>query len=103
MTKHFIKAHKSAPLITMDYHPATALAIFILTPFLMIKRPRGINLGLAAGIGAAASLLFGTVMLSDATAAFVDIWDAALTFIGIVTLSVTLDAMGFFEWAAIKA
>jgi arsenical pump membrane protein len=68
----------------------------------MIKRPRGINLGLAAGIGAAASLLFGTVTLSDAAAAFFDIWDAALAFIGIVTLSVTLDAMGFFKWAAIK-
>jgi hypothetical protein len=66
----FIKAHKSASLITMDYHPAAALAIFIVTLFLMIKRPRGINLGLAAGIGAAASLLFGTVTLSDAAAAF---------------------------------
>jgi len=86
----------------MDYHPAAALAIFIVTLFLMIKRPRGINLGLAAGIGAAASLLFGTVTLSDAVAAFFDIWDAALAFIGIVTLSVTLDAMGFFKWAAIK-
>jgi arsenical pump membrane protein len=86
----------------MDYHPAAALAIFIVTLFLMIKRPRGINLGLAAGIGAAASLLFGTVTLSDAAAAFFDIWDAALAFIGIVTLSVTLDAMGFFKWAAIK-
>jgi arsenical pump membrane protein len=86
----------------MDYHPAAALAIFMVTLFLMIKRPRGINLGLAAGIGAVASLLFGTVTLSDAAAAFVDIWDAALAFIGIVTLSVTLDAMGFFKWAAIK-
>jgi arsenical pump membrane protein len=86
----------------MDYHPAAALIIFIVTLFLMIKRPRGINLGLAAGVGAAASLLFGTVTLSDAAAAFVDIWDAALAFIGIVTLSVTLDAMGFFKWAAIK-
>jgi arsenical pump membrane protein len=86
----------------MDYHPAAALAIFIVTLFLMIKRPRGINLGLAAGIGAVASLLFGTVTLSDAATAFFDIWDAALAFIGIVTLSVTLDAMGFFKWAAIE-
>jgi arsenical pump membrane protein len=86
----------------MDYHSVVALAIFIVTLFLMIKRPSGISLGLAAGIGAAASLLLGTVTLSDAAAAFVDIWDAALAFIGIVTLSVTLDAMGFFKWAAIK-
>lgn len=86
----------------MNYHSVAALAIFIVTLFLMIKRPRGISLGLAAGIGAAASLLLGTVTLSDTVVAFVDIWDAALAFIGIVTLSVTLDAMGFFKWAAIK-
>jgi len=86
----------------MVYHSVAALAIFIVTLFLMIKRPHGLSLGLAAGIGAAASLLLGTVTLSDAAAAFVDIWDAALAFIGIVTLSVTLDAMGFFKWAAIK-
>jgi Na+/H+ antiporter NhaD/arsenite permease-like protein len=41
------------------------------------------------------SLLVGTVALSDAAEAFEDIWDAALAFIGIVTLSATLDAMGF--------
>jgi len=86
----------------MGYHSVVALAIFIVTLFLMIKRPRGISLGLAAGIGAVASLLLGTVTLNDAAAAFIDIWDAALAFIGIVTLSVTLDAMGFFKWAAIK-
>jgi arsenical pump membrane protein len=81
----------------MDYHPAAALIIFIVTLFLMIKRPRGINLGLAAGVGAAASLLFGTVTLSDAAAAFVDIWDAALAFIGIVTLSVTWTLWDFLN------
>jgi len=86
----------------MDYNAAVALAIFVITLYMMIRRPRGISLGLAAGIGAAASLLFGTVTLDDAATAFVDIWDAALAFIGIVTLSVTLDAMGFFKWAALK-
>ncbi len=30
------------------------------------------------------------------------IWDAALAFIGIVALSVTLDALGFFKWAALR-
>ncbi|MGQ9530927.1 MAG: ArsB/NhaD family transporter [Candidatus Bathycorpusculaceae bacterium] len=73
-----------------------------MTLFMMVKCPHGISLGLAAGMGAAASLLLGTVSLSDAAAAFVDIWDAALAFIGIVTLSVVLDAIGFFKWAAMK-
>jgi arsenical pump membrane protein len=86
----------------MDYAPALSLSIFIVTIFLMIKRPRGIKLGLAAGIGALASLVLGTVAFGQALQSFIDIWDAALAFIGIVALSVTLDAMGFFKWAALK-
>jgi arsenical pump membrane protein len=86
----------------MDYTSVIAVSIFVATLFLMIRRPRGIRLGLAAGIGALASLLLGTVAFGQALQSFVDIWDAALAFIGIVALSVTLDAMGFFKWAALK-
>jgi arsenical pump membrane protein len=86
----------------MSYASATSLAIFAVTLFLMIKRPRGMNLGLAAGIGALASLLLGTVTVNDAVRSFADIWDAALAFVGIIALSVTLDAMGFFKWAALR-
>ena len=60
------------------------------------------RLGYAAGIGAAASLLLGTVSLGQAAQSFLNIWDAALAFLGIVALSVTLDAMGFFKWAALR-
>jgi len=86
----------------MEYESTVALAIFLVTLLLMIKRPRGINLGVAAGVGAIASLLLGTVSIGDAVEAFKDIWDAALAFIGIVATSVTLDAMGFFKWAALR-
>jgi arsenical pump membrane protein len=79
-----------------------ALSIFGSTLFLMIKRPFGIRLGYAAGIGAALSLLLGTVSLGQAAESFLNIWDAALAFIGIVALSVVLDAMGFFRWAALR-
>ncbi|XHH10437.1 MAG: ArsB/NhaD family transporter [Candidatus Bathyarchaeia archaeon] len=86
----------------MDAASVISVSIFVGTLFLMIKRPRGIRLGLAAGIGALASLLLGTVAFGQALQSFMDIWDAALAFIGIVALSVTLDAMGFFKWAALK-
>ena len=86
----------------MDYIAAAAIAIFAVTLFLMIKRPRGLRLGYAAGIGAVASLVLGTVSLGQAAQSFMDIWDAALAFIGIVALSVILDAMGFFKWAALR-
>lgn len=86
----------------MDYVAVAAIAVFASTLFLMIKRPWGIRLGYAAGIGAVASLLLGTVSLGQAAESFLDIWDAALAFIGIVALSVVLDAMGFFKWAALR-
>jgi arsenical pump membrane protein len=86
----------------LNYITGAAIAVFIVTLFLMIKRPRGLRLGYAAGIGAAASLLLGTVSLGQAAQSFLDIWDAALAFIGIVALSVILDAMGFFKWAALR-
>ena len=79
-----------------------AIAIFVVTLILMIRRPRGMNLGVAAGIGALASLLVGTVSPALVYEALADIWDAALAFLGIVMLSVTLDAMGFFRWAALR-
>ena len=86
----------------MNYLSVAAVAVFIVTLFLMIKRPFGLRLGYAAGIGAAASLLLGTVSLGQAAQSFLNIWDAALAFLGIVALSVTLDAMGFFRWAALR-
>jgi arsenical pump membrane protein len=61
-----------------------------------------LRLGYAAGIGAVASLVIGTVSLGQAAQSFLDIWDAALAFLGIIALSVTLDAMGFFRWAALR-
>ncbi len=67
----------------------------------MIRRPRGLRLGYAAGIGALASVIVGTVSFGQVATSFLNIWDAALAFLGIVALSVTLDAMGFFRWAAL--
>lgn len=84
----------------MDYTSTAAIGIFIGTLVLMIKRPRGLRLGYAAGIGAVASVVVGTVSLSQVAVSFLYVWDAALAFLGIVALSVTLDALGFFRWAA---
>jgi arsenical pump membrane protein len=86
----------------LNYITVVAITVFAVTLFLMVKRPRGLRLGYAAAIGAVASLLLGTVSLGQAAQSFLDIWDAALAFLGIIALSVTLDAMGFFRWAALQ-
>jgi len=85
----------------LNYVALAAIAVFAVTLFLMIKRPFGMRLGYAAGIGAVTSLFLGTVSLGQAAQSFLTIWDAALAFVGIVALSVVLDAMGFFKWAAL--
>jgi len=86
----------------LNYVALAAIAVFAVTLFLMIKRPFGMRLGYAAGIGAVTSLFLGTVSLGQAAQSFLTIWDAALAFVGIVALSVVLDAMGFFKWAALR-
>ncbi len=86
----------------MDTIGYLSIRTFIVTFILMIKRPFGLNLDFAAGIGAAFSFLFGKISISDAIMALIDIWDVALAFLGIVLLSVTLDALGFFRWAALR-
>ena len=85
----------------MEYITVAAIAVFAVTLFLMIKRPRGIRLGYAAGIGAVASLLLGTVSLGKQHNRF---WTFGMQhwLLGIIALSVTLDAMGFFRWAALR-
>lgn len=86
----------------MSFTSAAAFIIFCTTLVLVITRPKRLGIGVAAGAGAAASLLLGTVTVPDALEVFHTIWDAALAFLGIVLVSRTLDAMGFFRWAAFK-
>ncbi len=86
----------------MEIKTVASIVIFSVTLFLLIKRPKNLNIGITASIGALLSLLVGTVTVLEALGLLTEIWDAALAFFGIVTLSVTLDAMGFFKWAALK-
>jgi hypothetical protein len=55
----------------------------------------GYSAGLRSGNRCDSFADWGTVRFGQAAQSFLDIWDAALAFIGIVTLSVILDAMGF--------
>jgi arsenical pump membrane protein len=79
-----------------------SILIFVITLFLVIKRPFGLNIGLGAGLGAVISLLVGTVTVYQAAESLFYIWDGVVAFLGIIILSICLDAMGFFRWAANK-
>ena len=79
-----------------------ALSIFLVTLVLVIWQPKGLQIGTTAVIGAVVAYVLGVVHYEDLWVVFNIVWDATLAFIGIIILSMVLDEIGFFEWAALK-
>ncbi len=82
-------------------HGPLAVLLFVGVLVLVIWQPRGLSIGWPAAVGGGLAVALGVVTPADVVAVVRIVWDATGTFVALILISLVLDRIGFFEWAAL--
>ncbi|CAG4931404.1 arsenic transporter [Acidithrix sp. C25] len=78
-----------------------AVVIFGVTLALVIIQPKGLSIGWSSAGGAIVAISLGVVKLADVATVWSIVWNATFTFVAVIIISLVLDRVGFFKWAAL--
>ncbi|MHB8262841.1 MAG: arsenic transporter [Acidimicrobiales bacterium] len=76
-------------------------AVFVATLALVVIQPKGLSIGWSATAGALVALAIGVVQPHNISTVWGIVWNATFTFVSVIVISLVLDRIGFFEWAAL--
>lgn len=83
-------------------HAILAVVLFGLVLVAVLTQPWGLSIGWSAFGGGVLAWVLGVVNGHDVLEVVGIVWDATLTFVALIIISMVLDQVGMFQWAALK-